>query len=155
MSSGDVHLSYAATACNYHFCLPVVQLWSCVFHGYRHAIRICSCIICSHRRELPFICSSRSVVLMHVLVSHLVSILFLMSCSFVIILSTLFRGLLMESILHHLAGRNIPTEQHRCWLPPPQSPSTSTLNIDPCEDLQVPFCTPFNEDFTSPRTATT
>ena len=35
-------LSHAATACNSHFCLPDIQLFLCMFHGYRHAIRIFS-----------------------------------------------------------------------------------------------------------------
>ena len=59
-SSEYVHLSYAATACNYHVGAPVVQLRSCMF---------LSC--------------------------HLVSIPFWMLHPFVIIPSTLFRGLIL------------------------------------------------------------
>ena len=44
---------------------------------------------------------------------HSISIPFLVSCSSVRIPSTLLRGLLMGSILHHLAGRHVSTEQQR------------------------------------------
>ena len=88
-----VHLSYAATACNYYYCFPVVWLCSIMF---------LSC----HYVSIPCL------------------VLF-----FVIISRTLFWGLLMESILHHLAGRNVSTEQQRSWSVPPLFLSTSIFDV--------------------------
>ena len=120
MPSEYVHLSYAATACDYHVFLSVVPLCSSMF----------SCC-------------------------HPVSIPFLILCLFVIVPRTICRGLLVESILHHLAVRNASTEQQRPWPLPPQFPSTSVFNIASREDLRVPCCMPVWKAITAPRTATT
>ena len=122
MPSEYVYLSNAAIACNYHFSFPIVQLCSCMFHAvqYRYAIRICSFITCNHRMSLPFLFPKRSMMLMHVCL--VIPVPF--RCWFygrVIIPSALVRELLMDNILHHLAGRNVSTEQQRSWSPPPIS----------------------------------
>ena len=80
---------------------------------YRYAIRICSFIVCNHRMSFPVLFPVVQSCSCMFWSCHSVSIPFLISCSSVIIPSTLLRGLLMESILHHLAGRHVSTEQQR------------------------------------------
>ena len=63
-----------------------------------YAVTVCHFRVCFH------VAQSRSCMLVS---SHPVFIPFLLSCSFIRIPSTLGWGLLMESILHHLAGRNV------------------------------------------------
>ena len=78
MSSEYVHLSYAATACNYHVCLPAFQLCSCIclmgidhpsedlhlsyaaiacdYHFCVPVVQLCSCMFLScHLTSIPFL----------------------------------------------------------------------------------------------------
>ena len=77
---------------------------ACNYHFWAPVLPLCPCMLLScHPMSNPF--------------SSL--------CSFALAPSTFFRGLLMESDLHHLAGQHVSIEQQRSWSLPPQSPSTS------------------------------